>query len=79
MVLRFGSLCLLVAVGCVQAQLIQFSSGEANFKLADRSIAPDIIVASDEEIGVSRAAKDVAWDFGRVVGVSASPLNSAMI
>jgi hypothetical protein len=70
MAVSLSLLCLLAALSSIQAQLIQFSSGEGNFKLADHDTAPVIIVASNEQIGVARAAQDVAWDFGRVVGVS---------
>lgn len=70
MVSWVGLACLLTATASIQAQLIQFSAGDGNFKLADQSVAPTIIVASNERVGVARAAQDVAWDFGRVVGVS---------
>lgn len=62
--------CVLAAISSVQAQLIQFSVGDGNFKLADQSIAPTIVVAKNEQVGVARAAQDLAWDVGRVVGVS---------
>jgi len=58
----------LAALGAVQAQLLRFDGGD--FKLADQAVAPSIVVASNERVGVARAAQDLAWDFGRVVGVS---------
>jgi len=48
--------------------LLRFDGGD--FKLADQAVAPSIVVASNERVGVARAAQDLAWDFGRVVGVS---------
>jgi hypothetical protein len=54
----------------VNAQLLLFGPGQSNYKLADQSSAPKILVANNEVVGVARAAQDVAWDFGRVVGVS---------
>ncbi|KAH7093799.1 hypothetical protein FB567DRAFT_567057 [Paraphoma chrysanthemicola] len=68
--------CLLAAASSVQAQLVQFSPGPGNWKLADQSIAPTIVVASNERIGVARAAQDLAWDFGRVVGVNGTVATS---
>lgn len=66
-----SSLLWLLAAACpAVAQQIQFSAGENNLKLADQSVAPNILVASNEQVGVTRAAQDLAWDFGRVVGVS---------
>ncbi|KAH7325672.1 hypothetical protein B0I35DRAFT_466743 [Stachybotrys elegans] len=43
---------------------------ETDFKLADTSLAPSILIAGNEPIGVERTANDVAQDFGRVVGVN---------
>ncbi|KAF2825625.1 hypothetical protein CC86DRAFT_294373 [Ophiobolus disseminans] len=68
---RFLSISyVLVAASTVQAQLLQFNSNGSNFKLADRSVAPSIVVTSNERVGIARAAQDLAWDFGRVVGIN---------
>ncbi|PSN62326.1 hypothetical protein BS50DRAFT_650881 [Corynespora cassiicola Philippines] len=54
------------------AQLLVFDPGQSNFKLADKSLAPNIYVSSNDIVGVARAAQDLAWDFGRVLGVNGS-------
>ncbi|KAL5342667.1 hypothetical protein BJX70DRAFT_409660 [Aspergillus crustosus] len=58
---------MLALVPTVQAYLL-FNSGESDFKLADQSTVPTILVAEDDHVGVARAAQDLALDFGRVVG-----------
>ncbi|OGM51083.1 hypothetical protein ABOM_000371 [Aspergillus bombycis] len=60
---------LLALLPRVQAYLL-FNSGESEFKLADQSVAPVIWTAQDDVIGVARAARDLALDFGRVLGVN---------
>ncbi|KAL4878462.1 hypothetical protein BJY04DRAFT_229825 [Aspergillus karnatakaensis] len=63
---HLGLLCLLPRVH----GYLLFTSGVSDFKLADQSTAPDILVAGDDIIGAERAAHDLAIDFGRVVGVN---------
>jgi hypothetical protein len=49
---------------------LQFSSGRSEYRLASTATAPDIWVAKNEPAGVLRAARDLAGDFGRVLGVN---------
>jgi hypothetical protein len=59
-----------LAVG--HAQLLFTSPGDSGFKLADQTTVPDIWVAKNDIVGVERTAQDVAWDFGRVVGMNST-------
>lgn len=69
MKLAVGTILLLRAAAAAHGLLI-FSPGESDLKLADTTVAPTILIAPDEALGVERTAKDVARDFGRVVGVN---------
>ncbi|KAE8409982.1 hypothetical protein BDV37DRAFT_277629 [Aspergillus pseudonomiae] len=60
---------LLALLPRVHAYLL-FTSGGSEFKLADQSTAPAIWTGEDDLIGVARAARDLAQDFGRVLGVN---------
>ncbi|KAK0385777.1 hypothetical protein NLU13_6954 [Sarocladium strictum] len=58
----------LAALAVGHAQLLFTSPGDSGFKLADQDGVPDIWVSKNDIVGVERAAQDVAWDFGRVIG-----------
>ncbi|KAH7018470.1 uncharacterized protein B0I36DRAFT_377655 [Microdochium trichocladiopsis] len=47
-----------------------FEAGDSNYKLADSSQAPAIWIAQNEVVGVERTARDLAVDFGRVLGAN---------
>ncbi|SPO04377.1 uncharacterized protein DNG_07062 [Cephalotrichum gorgonifer] len=61
---------MLACLATTNAQHLLFTSGESDFKLADTATSPDIKVSQNDLVGVERAAQDVAWDFGRVIGVN---------
>lgn len=67
--LLYRLISLLQVAALTHGQLI-FHPGGSEFKLADTSVAPNIRVAPNEALGVERTAKDLARDFGRVVGVN---------
>lgn len=64
------ALTVLTVFATVHAQLLVFDRSQSNFKLADKNVAPNIQVSSSDSLGVIRAAQDLAWDFGRVLGVT---------
>ncbi|KAJ1323846.1 glycosyl hydrolase 115 family protein [Microdochium nivale] len=70
--MRLPRLCAALLATChavAQGQLV-FQPGGGNFKLADSTVAPAIWVAANDIVGVERTARDVAVDFGRIVGVN---------
>lgn len=67
--LIFTLILFLQAAFAAQGQLL-FNSNSSDYKLADKTVAPDIRIAPNEIQGVQRTAKDVAVDFGRVVGIN---------
>ncbi|KAL2834706.1 hypothetical protein BJY01DRAFT_259440 [Aspergillus pseudoustus] len=62
---------LLALAGAVEPYLL-FSRGASEYKLADASTGPTIWVAANEPVGVPRTARDLAQDFGRVLGINGS-------
>lgn len=65
----YGLSLILANTVAIYAQLLLFGPGQSDFKLADKNSVSSIVVASNELVGVARAAQDLAWDFGRVIGV----------
>ncbi|KAH7131150.1 hypothetical protein EDB81DRAFT_906025 [Dactylonectria macrodidyma] len=53
-----------------QPDILVFQRGLSNHRLASQNSAPDIWVDSADFKGIQRAARDVALDFGRVVGAN---------
>ncbi|KAF3936617.1 hypothetical protein ABW19_dt0209873 [Dactylella cylindrospora] len=53
-----------------QEDILVFSSGVSEFKLASNQAAPEIWVSTNDFPGVQRTANDVAIDFGRIVNVN---------
>ncbi|KXJ87467.1 hypothetical protein Micbo1qcDRAFT_215836 [Microdochium bolleyi] len=70
--MRLPSLCAAVLATChaVASGQLVFDAGPGNYKLADATTAPSIWVAVNDLVGVERTARDVAIDFGRIVGTN---------
>lgn len=54
----------------VNGQLLTFTPGESEYKLAEEGFVPAIKVSGDDFVGVHRTAQDLADDFGRVIGTN---------
>lgn len=70
--MRVSGLCAVVlttfpALGWGQ---LVFEAGNGVHKLADSASAPSIWIAANDIVGVERTARDVAIDFGRIVGTN---------
>jgi hypothetical protein len=59
-----------------QVPIIDFDNGEGGLLLGNAAQAVRIYLSSDEWPGVTRAAKDLATDFGRVTGLNGTVVNS---
>jgi hypothetical protein len=69
--------CLLpLAAALGQQQIIAFENSPGNLLLGSRSSHAQIIVDASEWAGVTRAANDLAADFGRVTGTNGTVTTS---
>ncbi|KAH8203308.1 hypothetical protein TruAng_002504 [Truncatella angustata] len=57
-------------LGAASADIFSFSASSDDLKLASKDTAPVIALCKDESWAVQRTAQDLAWDFGRVVGLN---------
>ncbi|KAK7229906.1 hypothetical protein V2G26_002076 [Clonostachys chloroleuca] len=60
----------LLGLTLAQQDLLAFQDGISEYKLADTSTAPEIWISSGDFRAITRTARDLALDFGRVVGVN---------
>ncbi|KAL8289511.1 hypothetical protein RB597_001221 [Gaeumannomyces tritici] len=70
---NFASWALLaaqVAAAAAASSLLSFGDGDSPYRLAAQGVAPVIKVSGDDWPAVLRTARDLAADFGRVVGAN---------
>ncbi|KAK0651956.1 hypothetical protein B0T16DRAFT_322524 [Cercophora newfieldiana] len=68
-----GVLCLFSSPGATYKEkpsVFTFTPGSGGFQLGGPSLAPEIRVSQNDAPGVLRAARDLAADFGRVLGTN---------
>jgi hypothetical protein len=59
-----------------QVPIVDYDDGEGGLLLGDTTQTVRIYLSPDEWPGVTRAAKDLAADFGRVTGLNGTVVNS---